>query len=320
MQDNQPMHLLISHSAPPGPRCQAAIAQLALPNLTEILGLLTATPPLLGAPDTLTPLPERLRAIHLGLQGADGLIPWAAMDAQQLGLTKIHGEAGWAWITPCHLIAQSGSILMKDPLELDVSAQECDTLRAAMKRYFDEDGIALHPLSNGTWLAFGEVFKDLPSASLERVAGSAIDSWMPLQEQARHLRRLQNEMQMLLYTHTINDARAASGKPTINAFWVSGTGTPARERPAATEPLECLDPLRRGALYDDPLAWKEAWETLDRTRLADLVQTAKSAKAVQLTLCGPRMAVTLELQNKPWWGRIQQRFSVSSPAQLLNSL
>jgi hypothetical protein len=209
---------------------------------------------------------------------------------------------------------------MDDPLDLDVSAQECDTLRAAMKRYFDEDGITLHPLSNSTWLAFGEVFKDLPTASLERVAVSAIDPWMPLQERARHLRRLQNEMQMLLYTHAVNDARTARGKPTINAFWVSGTGTHTQLSTTAAVPLECVNTLRRAALRDDPHAWKEAWENLDRTRLADLVQRAKMAKPVQITLCGPRMAATLELQNKPWWGRIQQRFSVSSPEQLLNSL
>jgi hypothetical protein len=215
---------------------------------------------------------------------------------------------------------QSSHILMDDPQDLDVSAQECDTLRTAMKRYFEEDGIALHPLSNGTWLAFGEVFKDLPTASLERVAGSTIDPWMPQQEHARHLRRLQNEMQMLLYTHAVNDARSACGKPTINAFWVSGTGTPTPLPPIAPETLDCVDTLRRGALRDDPHAWKEAWEALDRTRIAELVQHAKLAKPVQLTLCGPRMAATLELQNKPWWGRIQQRFSVSTPEQLLNSL
>lgn len=314
------MHLLISHAAPPGPHCQAAITQLVLPNLAELLGLLSPTPPVLGSPDSLTPLPERLRATHMGLQVQDGLIPWAAMDAQQLGLTKIHGDAGWAWITPCHLNVQSNHILMDDPLELDISAQECETLRAAMKRYFAEDGITLHPLSNGTWLAFGSLFKDLPTASLERVAGSAINEWMPLQEHAKHLRRLQNEMQMLLYTHAVNDARSARGKPTINAFWVSGTGTLVPHQTASTEPLECLDTLRQAALRDDPHAWQAAWQTLDGTQLADLVQRAKLARPVQLTLCGPRMAATLELQNKPWWGRIQQRFSVSSPEQLLSSL
>ena len=314
------MHLLISHARPPGPHCQGAIAQLALPNLTELLGLLTATPPIVDSPEALTPLPERLRATHMGLQGLDGLLPWAAVDAQHLGLTKIHGDAGWAWVTPCHLNAQSDHILMDDPLELDVTTAECETLRAAMHRYFEEDGISLHPLSNGTWLAFGEVFKDLPTASLERVAGCAINDWMPLQESAKHLRRLQNEMQMLLYTHAVNDARSTLGKPTINAFWVSGTGTPKPSSDAGTAPLESVDTLRKAALRDDPHAWQEAWQALDHTHLADLVQRAKSAKPVQLTLCGPRMAATLELQNKPWWGRLQQRFSVSSAEQLLNSL
>jgi hypothetical protein len=54
--------------------------------------------------------------------------------------------------------------------------------------------------------------------------------------------------------------------------------------------------------------------------LADLVQRAKSGKTTRITLCGERMAATLELQDKPWWSRIQQRFSTSSPAQLLQSL
>jgi len=314
------MHLLISHAAPAGPQCQAAIAQLELPNLTELLGLLSPTPPLLGSPESLTPLPERLRANSLGLQGADGLIPWAALDALQLGLTKIHGNAGWAWITPCHLNVKSNQVQMDDPLDLNLSAQECEALRMAMKRYFEEDGITLHPLSNGTWLAFGDVFKDLPTASLERVAGASIDAWLPQQQHAKHLRRLQNEMQMLLYTHAVNDARSAQGQPTVNAFWVSGTGTPASAPSAGGERLECIDSLRPAALRDDAHAWQAAWHTLDSTRLTDVLKRAKLNQPLQLTLCGERMAVTLELQVKPWWSKIQQRFSTSSPQQLLQTL
>ena len=320
MRDNLAMHLFISHAAPTGSNCQAAIAQLALPNLTELLGQLTPTPPMLGSPDTLTPLAERIRANNLGLQGPDGLVPWAATDAQQLGLTKVHGEAGWAWITPCHLTAQSNQVRMDDPLELHISAQECETLRGAMKRYFEEDGITLHPLNNGTWLAFGPIFKDLPTASLERVACNGIDPWMPQQEHAKHLRRLQNEMQMLLYTHAVNDSRTARGLATINAFWISGTGTPG---PIATNPperMEYVDSLRKPALQDDAYAWMEAWQALDSTRIAELLQSSKAGKAVQLTLCGERTAVTLETQDKPWWGRIQQRFSTTSSQQLLQTL
>ena len=81
-----------------------------------------------------------------------------------------------------------------------------------------------------------------------------------------------------------------------------------------------MDALRRSAQHDDDQAWLAAWSELDATVLADLVQRAKAKKPVQLTLCGERMAATLELQDKPWWSRVQQRFSTSSPAQLLQSL
>jgi hypothetical protein len=320
MQDNSPMHVLISHAAPLGPQCQEAITQVALPRLSELLSLLTPTPPMLGSPESLTPLSERVRANSLGLQGADGLIPWAALDAQHLGLTKTRGDAGWAWITPCHLNVQSNHVDMEDPRELDLSTAECETLRTAMHGYFAEDGVELHPLSDGIWLAFGAVLRDLPTASIERVAGAAIDHWMPQQEQAKPIRRLQNEMQMLLYTHPVNDARSARGVSTVNAFWVSGTGTPQGAPSAATERLEYVDALRQPAMGDDAQAWLAAWAYLDATVLADLVQRAKSGKTTRITLCGERMAATLELQDKPWWSRIQQRFSTSSPAQLLQSL
>jgi len=314
------MHLLISHAAPLGPQCQESIAKVTLPRLAELLGLLTPTPPMLGSPETLTPLAERIRANSLGLQGADGLVPWAAIDAQHLGLTKTRGDAGWAWITPCHLNVQSNHVDMEDPRDLDISTTECETLRMAMQGYFAEDGVELHPLTDGNWLAFGAVFRDLPTASIERVAGRSIDAWMPQQEQAKPIRRLQNEMQMLLYTHPVNDARSARGASTVNAFWVSGTGTPHGIPVAAPERLESVDALRQSAIRDDAPAWLEAWSYLDATVLADLLRRAKAGKPARLTLCGERMAATLDLQDKPWWSRVQQRFSTSSPQQLLQSL
>jgi hypothetical protein len=146
-----------------------------------------------------------------------------------------------------------------------------------MKRYFEEDGITLHPLTNGTWLAFGEVFKDLPTASLERVAGTTIDPWMPQQEHAKHLRRLQNEMQMLLYTHAVNDSRSARGLP---RSMPSGS---AEHRHSSGDPTR-LVVIRRTGEPGQPAPGRPArrrpclataWQALDNTRLADLVRCAR---------------------------------------------
>ncbi|MBK6999766.1 MAG: hypothetical protein IPH35_07310 [Rhodoferax sp.] len=230
------MHLIISHAAGAGVQCQAAIAQLALPNLEKLLRLSNTTRTLHGAPESLTPLPERVQANSMGLHGQDGLLPWAAAEARERGLTSVHGAAGWAWITPCHWRAHTQHVEMLGlgPAELDLRSDESEALRTSMAGYFAEDGIALHPGTHNhwhRWLAFGTIFHDLPTASLQRVANATINPWLPRQPQAKGLRRLQSEMQMLLYTHPVNDAREARGVPSVNAFWVSGTGTLARPIP-----------------------------------------------------------------------------------------
>jgi hypothetical protein len=170
----------------------------------------------------------------------------------------------------------------------------------------------------GTWLASGSVFKQLPTASLERARGARVDRWMPRQPQAQALRRLQNEMQMLLYTHPINDARAAKGLPTINSFWISGTG----ELPSAAAPIaeksECSvhHDLRTAALEDHAAGWLAAWQTLDTTLLAPLYDQP----AIQLTLCGENQAHTFSQLRSPWWHKLQRQLTAPTPAQLLTQL
>ena len=315
------MHIVIPYAAPAGPQCQAAIRKLVLPNLAHLLALLQPTPPLLGSADSLTPLAERVQARSLGLQGADGLVPWAALDAEHLGLTKQHGGKGWAWITPCHWQINADHVAMDDPQSLALSAHDSDALRAAMEPYFAEDGITLHPLNSATWLAQGAVLDGLPTASLARTRGARIDPWIPRLAQALPLRRLQNEMQMLLYTHAVNDSRKRQGLQAVNSFWISGTGQlPETRPPAPTQRVELKDTLTTPALQDDADAWLQAWETLDRDVITKLLARAKSNQALELTLCGERLAPTFVLQISPWWNRLQRRFTAPPPHELLLTL
>ncbi len=321
MRDNSGMHTVIPYAAPAGLHCQAAIAELSLPNLAQLLSLLNPTPPLLGSAESLTPLSERVHAKSLGLQGADGLVPWAALDAEHLGLTKLHGSSGWAWITPCHWRINADHVAMDDPHKLALSAHDSDALRAAMQPYFAEDGITLHPLNHTTWLAQGAVLADLPTASLARTRSARVDGWMPRQPQAQPLRRLQNEMQMLLYTHPVNDARKARFLAPVNSFWISGTGTlPATPRPAPAQRVVMDNSLTEAALRDDAPAWTKAWQALDAGLIAKLLTRAKANEAMEITLCGERLAPTFVLQSSPWWNRLQRRFTAPPPHELLLTL
>lgn len=104
------------------------------------------------------------------------------------------------------------------------------------------------------WLARGALFDDLATASMDRVIGRDVRPWLPDAQQARALHRLQSEVQMLLYTHVFNDARAARGQVPINAFWVHGAG---RLQPGtatgAKAAVQCLDDLHAAALQGNPL-------------------------------------------------------------------
>ncbi len=183
---------------------------------------------------TLSPPHERALAQALGIAGAetpDGLIPWAAQDAAQ-HLPDAAGKA-WAWVTPCHWAMGREHATLTDPAALGLAEAESRTLLAAMQPYFVDDGITLHyvpALGPGRWLAEGEVFRSLPTASLDRVLGRNVDPWLPKQNKddanatARKMKLLQNEMQMLLYTHALNDERAARRQLPVNSFWLSGTG------------------------------------------------------------------------------------------------
>ncbi|MDH4481209.1 MAG: phosphoglycerate mutase [Rhodoferax sp.] len=313
------MHLVIPFAAAAGPQCQAALERLALPHLRTLLRTLRPSGALLGTEDDLSPLPERVLC-----QDAypDGLIPWAALRAAALPLFK--PSAAYGLVSPCHLVVHADHISMQDPASLDLSDADSQALMRAMQPYFLEDGLTLHWLDARTWLAEGEALRTLPTASLERVRGQSVDRWMPRQNAAKLLRRLQNEMQMLLYTHPINDARVARGAPMVNSFWLSGTGD-LPPNPAPLLQATVLDALTAPALRDDALAWVQAWHALDAGPLAEMAVALKNnlapgAAPITLTLCGSHRAQTWSQQPRSLWRLLLGTFNAPRPTSILKTL
>jgi hypothetical protein len=313
------MHLVIPSAAPAGPQCQAALERLELPHLKSLLRTLTPDGELQGQVSDLSPLSERVLTNNAF---ADGLLPWAALRARALNVTS---GAAWGLITPCHLTVHADHIAMHDPATLRLEAQESLALLQAMAPYFLEDGLSLHFLQADTWLVQGEALRGLPTASIERVRGQKVDPWMPRTEAARLVRRLQNEMQMLLYTHPINDARVARGAPMVNSFWLSGTG----DLPADAAPFlqaTVLDALQAPALRDDAAAWAQAWQALDGGPLAGMARAqgqrghTGDAEPAVLTLCGSHTARTWRQQPRSLLGRIGSALRSVPPTAILKNL
>ena len=320
------MHLVISFAAAPGPRCQAALAQLQLPHLKTLLGKLLPAGEVQGQSSDLSPVSERVLS---NCAFADGLVPWAALRASSL--PEADAGAAWGLITPCHLRVHADHVTLQDPADLRLESEESKALMRAMSPYFLEDGLKLHYLQADSWLVQGEALRGLPTASLERVRGQVVDPWLPRLAAARLVRRLQNEMQMLLYTHPINDARAARGVPVVNSFWLSGTG----DLPADAPPLQhatAIDTLQGAGLRDDASAWAQAWQALDQGPLAQLVQAVKNSQTrreaqtapasppLALTLCASQSARTWRAQPRSLLRRVSTFLHSPSTSAVLRSL
>ena len=283
------MHLLVPYAVALGPGCEAALRTLALPRLEQLLARLAPDGEDVRDEFTLSPPHERALARSLGLAGGDGRLPWAARAAAQDGADPADPPRGW--ITLCHWHVAPDHISMGHPEALGLTEAESRDLLAVMAPYFAEDGITLGYAEPTRWDAHGEPLRGLASASLDRVTGRSPDLWMPDGPAARPLRRLQSEMQMLLYTHPLTDERNARGLPAVNSFWLSGTGEWSDGARTDAPELRMPDELRQAALHDDWAAWARAWQALDAGACAELLACLDRGEEVRLTLCGERAAL-----------------------------
>jgi hypothetical protein len=302
-----------------GEGCAQARKTLDLPHLEKLLARLAPGEPEAGSELSLSMPYETVLAREFGLPVDDGRIPWAAWQVHEAG--RDAGGHAWAFITPCHWRVGTGHVAMDHPHNLQLDAQDSQSLLAAMLPYFEADGIALEYDAPTLWLAHGEIFRGLPTASLDRVVGRTIDDWMPRTPQAGPLRRLQQEMQMLLYTHQVNEERGRGGLQPVNSFWISGAGAlPPSPAAAAPQGLQIVNYLRDAALLGDWPAWAAAWKQLDAKECPRLLQALGEGKPVALTLCGERSARTWSSAGGGWLRRLSAPFARKQAAMLLEPL
>jgi len=305
------MQLLIPYAHVNDTPCAQAALSLQLPHLAQLLRAMTLMETIKGSAQDLSPPHEILLARALGLTPSDGRIPWAALDRVRSGQPA--DNIARAWLTPAHWQIGVGHILMRDPLALDLQETESRTLMQAMAPYFEQDGLTLAYQESGRWLVSGEPLADLASASLDRVLGVDISPWMPA---TPALRRLQNEMQMLLYTHPVNDERAARGQQPVNSFWIHGSGRyigPAPTTPASASIV--ADDLRLPALQGDWAQWTSAWHQVDQGACSKLLAELQAGRPASLVLCSERHALVFEKRPAGWVERLRRRFNTASLQQ-----
>jgi len=310
------MHLLIPFASAHSERGTRALRSLNLPHLTRLLARLSPTTKLGSDEYSLSPPHERAHAQALGWTGDDGALPWAAHHAAQDGVEV--GSLAWGQLTPVHWHVGAEHVSLPDPQVLHLSAQESRALFEAVRPLFETEGWVMAWGAPARWYAAHDSLDGLACASIDRVIGRNIDLWMPTTPQARLIRRLQNEVQMLLYQQPLNDARVGQGALPVNSFWLSGCGRAQPDKAAAD--LVVASHLRTPALSSDWAAWAEAWQALDASEVQQALKRAQQGEEVTLTLCGERFAQTFESQTQSLLSRLGQRLSPHPLAPVLEAL
>ena len=313
------MHLLIPFASALSEASSHVLRDLQLPNLAKLLARLTPAMPDTGDEYTLSPPHERALAAAWSWHGQDGALPFAVHAAALDGVAV--GELAWGLVTPAHWHVGRDHVTLADPEALQLTEAESRAAFEAVRELFESEAFTLVWGAPSRWYAAHESLADLPCAAIDRVIGRNVDLWIrpgsKANPQARLVRRLQSEVQLLLYPHAINEEREQRGALTLNSFWLSGCG---RRQPIAADAVVVNDTLRAPLLAQDWAAWADAWRALDAGALASLLTQAQAEKPASLTLCGERNAQRFDSAARSLWQQLGSRFKSIEPHTILEAL
>ena len=178
--------------------------------------------------------------------------PYAAL--RRLGEAGSIAEAEsrhWLCADPVHLRLMQERVVLADSRQFGIDLDEAQALAGALNEHLG-DVCQFHVAAADRWyLQVHETTLQiaLDTPPLSAATGRNIERQLPETLEARPLRKLHTEAQMLLHTHPINTAREAAGRMPINSLWFWGAGSlPARrdEEDSRFDGVWSINPLAVG--------------------------------------------------------------------------
>ena len=178
---------------------------------------------------------------------------------------------------PVHLAADRDTVVLVQRVD-DVPAEARARLVRMLDDHFAADGLRFEALRSDAWFARCANVPDVRMTPLDAALRRPLFPHLPAGADARRWRSWQNEIQMLMHEHPVNDERDAHGEPTVTGLWFWGGG---RLRDAADAPLAFVaaaagvpGDLARG------LARRVQLATLELASQDDLAHTIASTASV----------------------------------------
>ncbi|XZG69131.1 hypothetical protein ACTSKR_10750 [Chitinibacteraceae bacterium HSL-7] len=179
----------------------------------------------------------------------------------------------WMRADPVQLQPRRDQLLMFDLGDTAPDLQACQLLASRINAFLRDDGIEFYAPTPTRWYVRLPKNPVLTTTPPQRVLERHIDPYLPRGDNMLYWHRLLNELQMLLYTDPVNDARELAGKPPVSSLWLWGGAHVPTERAASWPKAQCLSdaawlrgmssevaPLPSGAeaLQRDSWVWLDA--------------------------------------------------------------
>ncbi|MDR2195782.1 MAG: hypothetical protein LBE50_04165 [Gallionellaceae bacterium] len=246
---------------------------------------------------------------------AFGVSAIAATTLQAEGLAP--DASHWMRADPVHLRIVHDKLIL-EPVSL--SADEAQQFVASLNAHFAADGLIFSAPHPRRWYLATPDAPRIATRHFSSVENADVRNRLPDGEDAGHWHRMLNEMQMLLHTHPLNEAREARGELPVNSVWLWGEGSAsgALRRPcagasgdselarmfaqlagvpwltrdealAATgDVLFVWEGLGRAARRGDLNAWRAEVEALEQDCIAPLLASLRAGKVGQVVLDVPQ--------------------------------
>ncbi|MGA7748789.1 MAG: hypothetical protein WCA63_01445 [Gallionella sp.] len=296
------VHLVIPGLFLPRDFAAEVCAGLSVPALQKLLGR--------GHSEMLEPVPMEDLLCELFDIPSQGNAPIAPISAAFDGLA-----AGcWLRADPVHLNLQRDQLLLAG---VHASSEEAAALCASLNDHFAEQGMEFFTPHPQRWYVRLNALPLMRTTPLSHVIGGDVRRVLPTGEESARWHQLFNEIQMLLYTHPLNEAREARGESIINSVWFWGGGCGKNASPQQNYDIVSSDDVLAemfAAAEDAPFsAWASQWRAEDCSGNQLLVWTGLRAALQRGDLAAWRPA----LQNfessyaQPLWqalrsGKISQ--------------
>jgi hypothetical protein len=143
----------------------------------------------------------------------------AAQAYSQAGGSAQH--AFWLFAHPVHLVLARDHFVLSEPAPVLASRADTESIILSLNQHFLPQKLHFYAIENDWFLGL-DADPKITTTALKHALNKDITPYLPQGEGALVWAKLQNEIQMLLFNHPINEAREARGELPINSVWFDG--------------------------------------------------------------------------------------------------